>query len=364
MIERVELKNFKCFKDQSFKLKSLNVLSGLNGTGKSTFIQSLLLPIQAAHQKMLTEGLVLNGDMVELGTGKDLLCEFGDEKNIKLGYRYDDKDITFNYSYHLDKSFLPIKEINGDLGSFTKIIDNIQYISALRIAPKSVYPESDYNVIHRRQLGNGGEYSIQYLSEFSLDEVQNEELILNHIPEKYLKNQLHGWFNLIVPNTQLDVDKHLNTELVSLKYRFRINETEVSNFYRPANVGFGITYVLPVILSLLKARKNDIVIIENPEAHLHPAGQRKMGELISLAAAGGIQVIVETHSDHVLNGIRLSIKNEQINNNDVNIMFFERVLSNDITHVVHTPEIKRDGRLTYWPDGFFDEWDKAIEELF
>lgn len=136
------------------------------------------------------------------------------------------------------------------------------------------------------------------------------------------------------------------------------------------NVGFGISYVAPVIVSLLKAKSGDLVIIENPEAHLHPRGQRKMGELIAKAASGGAQIILETHSDHILNGIRLSVKNRTISTNDVRLnYFFQRLDSNLILgeRVIHekcSPVILDDGSLSDWPDGFFDEWDKALDELF
>ncbi len=366
MINRITIENFKCFKKASFDLGNLNVLSGLNGTGKSTMIQSLLLPIQTCRQKMLNEALVLNGDLVKIGNGSDLLCEYADYKKVQMAFRYNDnEEITFSYDYKNNSSFLPVEKLDGDLESFNSVLDNIQYINALRIVPQSVYPKSDYTVLSKRQIGNSGEFSIQYLSAFAADEITNKSVLLNHIPEKFLKNQLVGWFDKIVPNTQLDFKEHDNTELISLKYRFRISDTDVSNYYRPTNVGFGLTYTLPVILALLKASKNDIVIIENPEAHLHPAGQRKMGELISLASAGGVQVIVETHSDHVLNGIRLSVKREMIEPSEVKILFFDRTVEgNEAKHLVHTPEIFTDGRLSFWPEGFFDEWDKAVEELF
>lgn len=81
-----------------------------------------------------------------------------------------------------------------------------------------------------------------------------------------------------------------------------------ADYFTAQNVGFGISYVLPIVLALVKAKKGELIILENPEAHLHPRGQRKMGELIARAAQGGVQVIVETHSDHILNGIRFVCK--------------------------------------------------------
>jgi predicted ATPase len=365
MINQISLRSFKCFKKETFNLSNLNVLTGLNGTGKSTLIQSLLLLVQSNSQKMINEALVLNGNYINIGTGKDLYCEQAEDPYIVLSFNFQGEEILFSYSYTMTSSFLPLFHVNGDLKKFTTMLENIEYINALRIVPNSVYPKSDYTVLHKKQLGSNGEFAIQYLSEFGFEEVQNSNVLLQEVPEKYLKNQLLGWFHQIVPNTQLDIDQHINTELVSLKYRFKTSNTEVSNYYRPTNVGFGLTYTLPILIALLKAKRNDIVIIENPEAHLHPAGQRKIGELISLAAAGGVQIILETHSDHVLNGIRVSVKKGNIESSKVKIMFFERSMSEDLVqHIVHTPKLFEDGRLSFWPEGFFDEWDKAIEELF
>lgn len=117
---------------------------------------------------------------------------------------------------------------------------------------------------------------------------------------------------------------------------------------------------------LLSAREGDILVLENPEAHLHPRGQRKIGELVALAAANGVQIFMETHSDHVLNGIRLSVRNKKILSDKVKINYFYEYPSEEgiQKHEKTSPEILEDGSLSNWPEGFFDEWDKAIDELF
>ena len=132
------------------------------------------------------------------------------------------------------------------------------------------------------------------------------------------------------------------------------------------NMGFGVSYSLPIVVALLSAREGDILVLENPEAHLHPRGQRKIGELVALAAANGVQIFMETHSDHVLNGIRLSVRNKKILSDKVKINYFYEYLSEEgiQKHEKTSPEIFEDGSLSNWPEGFFDEWDKAIDELF
>lgn len=95
-----------------------------------------------------------------------------------------------------------------------------------------------------------------------------------------------------------------------------------------------------------------------------------MGELIARASAGGVQVILETHSDHILNGIRLSVKKRIISSNNIRLNYFYQKVVSDlalgerVTHQKCSPVILDDGSLSDWPDGFFDEWDKALDELF
>lgn len=86
--------------------------------------------------------------------------------------------------------------------------------------------------------------------------------------------------------------------------------------------------------------------------------------MISKCASSGVQIFIETHSDHILNGIRISVKNKLIKHNDVNLFFFDKVKKNNIVeHIVETPKINEQGKLDYWPDGFFDEWEKALDEI-
>ncbi len=143
--------------------------------------------------------------------------------------------------------------------------------------------------------------------------------------------------------------------------------------FRPINVGFGLSYILPMLVVLLTAHEGEMLVIENPEAHLHPRGQAEVGKLLARAAAAGIQLFVETHSDHVINGIRVAVKEGIIKPEDVNIAFFERkehevknksgVSSTEIYSTVNNIKIDRHGSLSMYPDGFMDEWNNQLMEL-
>jgi predicted ATPase len=130
--------------------------------------------------------------------------------------------------------------------------------------------------------------------------------------------------------------------------------------YRATNVGFGISYVLPVIVAVLSAKPNDIILLENPEAHLHPQGQARMGELLARAAATGIQIICETHSDHILNGMRYAAKQGTIQPEQVAIHHFAIEEGNRQHYHIRVDE---EGDLTPWPEGFFDEFENMLMKL-
>jgi predicted ATPase len=95
---------------------------------------------------------------------------------------------------------------------------------------------------------------------------------------------------------------------------------------------------------------------------LHPQAQAALGELMARCASDGVQIIVKTHSDHLLNGVRLSIKRKIIERLSVALHFFSRDVQVGEASV-QTPAILENGRLSNWPNGFFDQWDRDVEAL-
>jgi len=242
--------------------------------------------------------------------------------------------------------------------------DNFHYLQAERIGPRTVFEKSDSLAREHQQLGTHGEHATYFLEVFGENEICSSKLAFSGVESQTLNQQVEAWLGEISPGTRLHLTDHLGMDLINLQYSFAREQQVSKRQYRATNVGFGITFVLPVIIALLSSKPGALVLLENPEAHLHPQGQAKMGELIARAASCGIQVVVETHSDHVLNGIRLAVHAGILNPSNVQLHFFQPSKKpGDISKRVISPKIDRHGRIDRWPDGFFDEWDKSSAVL-
>ena len=152
---------------------------------------------------------------------------------------------------------------------------------------------------------------------------------------------------------QIDPIPHANA------VRLGLRTSSGTDFHRAVNTGFGITQILPLIVAAMSARKGDLLLVENPEVHLHPAAQAAMGEFLAEVAAAGVQVVVETHSDHVLNGVRRAVKCERLPADEVALHFFRpRDEVREDGSQVESPAIDHRGNVDAWPEGFFDQFDK------
>lgn len=366
MIRKIKVKNFKCFEEMSVECRELNLLTGVNGMGKSTMIQVLLLFRQTFERNKLgiDNPVILNGRYVSLGKIKDISYWYKKDEDIRLIVEENGTGI-WNCHYS-EKEQALLMECRVAAHGDGLAGNGFEYISAERLGPRRYYDDLGEERYSPTQIGSKGEYAVSCLysigseSDFKVyDNMKNP----GESSER-LELQANAWMSEISPGIRIKAIPDLNADVMGLRYsQPSIMGEESTN---AVNMGFGVSYVLPVIIALLKARKGDLLILENPEAHIHPKGQRQIGELIARAASNGIQIILETHSDHILNGIRLSVRHGQIQPQQVKLNYFYVYEDNDgmIKHDVTSPEILLDGSLSNWPDGFFDEWDKAVDLLF
>ena len=366
MIQVLRLENFKCFEKQELHFGALTLLSGLNGMGKSSVLQALLLLRQSYQQRLLHKtGLALNGDLVQIGTAQDALFE--DAKEEKIGFELDLKNGSkgkwrFNYNKEADVLDLDQSPSGDNIYQSSLFKDDFHYLQAERLGPRRFFEMSVFQVQQHRQIGTRGEFTAHFLASNGAEKISNKALAHPKAESLKLRDQVEAWLEEISPGTRIHIDLHKGMDLVNLEYSF-VTGKHVSNSFRSTNVGFGLTYTLPVIVALLASNTGTLIMLENPEAHLHPEGQVRIGELMALAASCGIQVIVESHSDHILNGIRLAVYNQKIASDKIMLHYFERKEINQGQTSVVTPRIDQNGRIDRWPDGFFDVWDKCLETL-
>jgi len=367
MIKDLSLRNFKCFEHQRIYMRNLTLLTGLNGMGKSSVLQAILLLRQSYLDGTLPDaGLELNGSLVQMGTAKDILYEDAQQDEFEIDLSWDDGAIVkLVLQYHREADVLNIAPNSIDRNLFARLpfTDGFHYLQAERLGPRTTNVISDYQVRMHRQIGSSGQFAQYFLHVYGSENIADVRLLHEPTEAQDLRTQVQCWLHEISPGTKLSLESHPQMDLVSLRYSFLMGDQR-SSPYRATSVGFGITYILPVLIGVLSSKPGDLLIIENPEAHLHPRAQARVGHLLAKAAAAGIQIIIETHSDHILNGIRVAVHDGIVRPQQVALHYFSRSDDIDRTRtVVQSPNMDKNGRLDQWPKGFFDEWDRSLESL-
>ena len=346
MFKKFRIKNFKCFVDNEFELGKITVFTGVNAVGKSSVIQALLLFIHAAkNEKKYLDAREILG--IDIGSPKNLVAQ----NLIDIGA----PDFTLQLDEILAEFFID-KESGLNLSvSCSKLSEDIllSYLNTERVGPRMYYRAGGED----RFLYDGSNtvYLMERADNLNLQIPKN--LIVDDTSGKF-SYQVECWMSLILGNVQLD--KKINTANATAE--LKIKNDFVEEAVSPTLTGFGISYELSVIVAGLwmAAKGNGILIVENPEAHLHPSAQSLIGKFLAIVSTTGIQVIVETHSEHVIDGLRIQMYRMQ-QEKDVKINY----LSNDEGNVkISRLYIEDDGELSDWPDGFFDQKRLDLRELF
>lgn len=377
-MKKIVIKNFKCFEEQEVNFKNLTILAGANGSGKSTVIQVLLLFLQSSKKHNFGE-LLLNGYYIEAGTAGNILYEnakedyisfelfFDNGKNLLYKYNIKNRDsriLELEYKKNIDSedevlvkkaSSEIVKRTTGLLEDFLQL----DFISADRYGPKLVYKTNNED----DSIGKYGEFVPYIIDQYKLDILENKKVYFNSdIANSSLITEINNWLGYILDGVRIDTEVINNVNISMLKMT-NYPQT-ILDYKSPTHMPYGASYVLPIILGCLLHSESGYkkVIIENPEAHLHPSAQSKLGKFLAKMAYAGVQIIIETHSDHIINGIRIAIKNKEISNNDVIFNSFSKgeELGENFVEEIYIDE---NGRLNKWPEGFFDQYEKDMMEL-
>ena len=378
MITRIDLHHFKCFEILKLPVRPLTLLSGANASGKSSVIQAIVLLHQTMCEHEWSSRLMLNGTVIRLGTVADVIdqvygrhdCEIalfdGNEDQFRWEFKGERDEMSMvvrraqgasvaNGDWDVDGSQMLHYLLPTQLSPHSLInrLRRLTYLTAERLGPREHYLSEDPQITP--VVGPKGEYTVSVLHT-ARDHHVLPDLISENAPPTQFR-QVEARMAQFSPGCVLDIEQIPRTNTATLGIRI----SSSTDFHRPVHTGFGLTQVLPIVVAALSANKDDLLLIENPEVHLHPVGQAVMGRFLAEVVSAGVQVILETHSDHVLNGIRRAVKSETLSNDDVALFFFRPWSEEHVEETqVQSPTIDANGNIDSWPDGFFDQFDKDM----
>jgi predicted ATPase len=403
MLTQIKLTNFKCFETETtFPLSQLNLLTGMNGRGKSTLLQSLLLMRQTTERETAT-AVFLNGNCLNLGSFEEvknqnasretpIIFEYCSSPDQRLHYQLgkNPEDDTVLLIVEVTTPLLKFKRTTGDLfRAYDSAEQEVKgLVTFFNLAPKLVSSwedspwskESVFDKIHYLSTGRKiGPQPLDFPSalgkfpqvgvkgEFTANILYNKA---NHtVPEHLcldsqsdaLAYQTSAWLNQIFEGAPVEVVLVHFQEMRLLDILFKTHHHSSDRVNRPINIGFGYSQALPIIVSGLLAKKGDILIIENPETHLHPQAQSRLLQFLAKVCKGGVQVFIESHSDHMLNAVRVMVKDQLVTPEQLSILYFCQ--NREQSKVIPIPVLPTGG-IEEWPEGFFDQTLKDFEKLF
>lgn len=256
-----------------------------------------------------------------------------------------DRDPTAAALYsHLTDVERVIGSVATELGA---ILGDMAWLGPVRSPPERFYARSE----RERSIGLGarGENVAIYLFDNQTDVV-----LLN---EWFRKLEIPYELR-VVPVFAGDRTPTVG-ELVALVLRDRRLDVDTS----PADVGFGISQILPIVVQLL-ASQEQVIAMEQPEIHLHPRLQAEMADLLIASTDAGEranQVIVETHSEHLVLRLQRRIREGVLSPEDLSVVYVDLRQGDQQARALR---LRLDGHgyfLDEWPQGFFDE---RLAELF
>lgn len=362
------IENFKCFAEETkIRLGNITICLGSNSVGKSSVIQACILLRQIYEQALAYKDTQVREYIIQLNDVYGL--QLGDAEHIMSSK--DRKDICLHideYEYNLESiSYSPmemavhneydIEEMSLREGLFSK---GFYYLNAERTGPRN------YQTINSKMVDNCGVYgenTVHLLSVFGNQKVKESKCFGLDENKKVstFSKQVEYWMDYIIPGIEINADDMTELRISKMSLRQPALDT---GFLSPYNFGFGISYILPIVLTGLLAESGSVFLVENPEAHLHPKGQSHIGYFLAIIALSGVQVIVETHSEHVLNGIRIAALKNAMQPEDISINFFSvSTCDAEAKHKVENISLNDRMDLEAWPEGFLDQEEEDLRTL-
>lgn len=410
-IQSITVEGFKCFGEaQTLEIRPLTVLAGANSSGKSSIMQPLLLLKQTLESPTDMGPLRLSGPNVHFTEFRQFLARGRQPEDatafdveVALGLRsgVQAERVRLRFS-RPDQSLLePKLRMECSFGKYPIVVQeagplppdfsvsngHLPFMKFERAVRQKFFYLLQGQLILPAQ--NGGETVVPFSPinpTEPLPELIAETIHLagwrGHPNRTYLRTavdtpyqgQFHEYFASIIEHWELTADarhQRLQDELRRLNLANRVavrrlNDAEVEvlvsrtlegtgemDWVNVADVGLGVSQVLPVLVALLTAKAGQFLYIEQPELHLHPRAQHLLGDLLVQAADRGVRIVVETHSDLLLRGIQTCVAQGRISPDKVGFNWFARDAQTGFSRI--TPADLDDcGRFGEWPEDFGD----------
>jgi len=353
VIKKVIIENFKCIEKEELEFRNLTILTGENSSGKSSVIQAILLAGNHPNLVATPFNSDLRQYLISLGDTNSLVNKYRNAKEYFIKVEMDNSN-----PIELKVSKVDSNTTNLGIGQFSfpnplTYPNNLTYLNADRDRIRNISPLiKELKNLRYFQIDGKLTAGYYYLNKTN----RVEDYLIKDQSEYTLEAQVNFWLKEITSIENIE----LKTE--------EIGSTEVKSFYNigelifsPENVGTGVSYLVSILVACLSAKKGNIIIIENPEIHLHPKSQAKLGEFFAFIASKGIQVIIETHCEHLINRVRYEVYEEKLNNNDVVFHYFHPNSKIETLFLNHTGHfINEQKEFIPFPKNFFDA---TLDEL-
>lgn len=366
-VDRFSISGFKSFlESQTIDFFNLNILSGTNSSGKSSFMQSLLLLKQTLESGNPANVFKIYGEIVKFNYNKEIINAQSNDLSFK--FTFENKGVAcFQYNIHETNQFHINKYSYTKIG--VKDIEENFEVLDLVYGVQYFFPPLKTNTPYRPYIVHSVNYfvlkiiHIKGIRIFETKSFKDEPYFDGMFPgnfDNYVASIIFKWQNTNEINKLEKLTHYLNflkiaktveasrVNDVSLSLKVKVNNTTDYSAHI-ADVGVGVSQVLPILVALVEATPDNLIYIEQPEIHLHPNAQYRLASIFADAVKEGKRLVIETHSSILLTGIQTAIAKGELDHNKVGFNWFE--LENGATKITSVIPDER-GRVGDWPTDF------------
>lgn len=422
-ISRITVRGFKSIcTEQSIEIRPLTILAGANSSGKSSFLQPLLLLKQTLEAPGDPGALLLDGPNVRFTSAEQLLNRIaGKNSSQDFSLRLDlleGKSLELVFRHQEGKGFEIERMVYAGGNKKIEIVPDMSHEEIIRMLPHlkslclhlenpgklvrwAVYRERCFLAFEiiadgepRRRIDFVGPHGIFSINNF----IRHIQSVI-HLPGlrgnprrtypaaasgQYFQGTFEPYVASVIAQWQTEksgrlADLGAALEDMGLSWTVkakRIDDTQVElrigrlvhskrggahDLVSIADVGFGVSQSLPVVVALLAARPGQLVYLEQPEIHLHPKAQRRLANILKTAVERGVTTVVETHSALLLKEIQTLVAMKQLSKDDIKLYWFQR--GEDGSTTVTPADLDENGAYGNWPEDF-DQTELEAEKAY